>query len=184
MSTDAGMADIADRFLFETQTGYCVHYTSAMVMLLRLSGIPARASFGYRYVFPFEKEEAYEVDGGCAHTWPEAYLAGIGWVPFEPTAGVLKPAAYTWRRTAGGETSAGPMPEKPAVPEQNGHKVAIIGAGPSGLTAAGDLAKLGYSVTVYEALHTAGGVLVMAFRNSACPRRSSARRSRVSRPWA
>ena len=45
-------------------------------------------------------------------------------------------------------------------PELNGHKVAIVGAGPSGLTAAGDLAKLGYSVTVFEALHTAGGVLV------------------------
>ena len=42
----------------------------------------------------------------------------------------------------------------------NGHKVAIVGSGPSGLTCAGDLAKLGYSVTVYEALHTAGGVLV------------------------
>ena len=50
--------------------------------------------------------------------------------------------------------------EKPVVPESNGHKVAVIGAGPSGLTAAGDLAKLGYSVTVYEALHLAGGVLV------------------------
>ncbi|MGN0777182.1 MAG: NADPH-dependent glutamate synthase [Candidatus Ventricola sp.] len=50
--------------------------------------------------------------------------------------------------------------ETPAVPEQNGHKVAVIGAGPSGLTAAGDLAKLGYAVTVYEALHLAGGVLV------------------------
>jgi len=44
-------------------------------------------------------------------------------------------------------------------PEPNGHKVAVIGAGPSGLTAAGDLAKLGYEVTVYEALHVAGGVL-------------------------
>ena len=42
----------------------------------------------------------------------------------------------------------------------NGHKVAVVGSGPSGLTCAGDLAKLGYSVTVYEALHTAGGVLV------------------------
>ena len=50
--------------------------------------------------------------------------------------------------------------ETPAVPEQNGHKVAIIGAGPSGLTAAGDLAKAGYKVTVFEALHLAGGVLV------------------------
>ena len=48
----------------------------------------------------------------------------------------------------------------PARPAPNGHKVAIIGAGPSGLTAAGDLAKKGYSVTVYEALHEAGGVLV------------------------
>lgn len=44
--------------------------------------------------------------------------------------------------------------------EKNGHKVAVIGAGPSGLTAAGDLAKMGYEVTVFEALHTAGGVLV------------------------
>lgn len=50
--------------------------------------------------------------------------------------------------------------ELPKVPEQNGHKVAIIGAGPSGLTCAGDLARLGYDVTVYEALHLAGGVLV------------------------
>ena len=48
----------------------------------------------------------------------------------------------------------------PAVPEQNGHKVAVIGSGPSGLTCAGDLAKKGYKVTVFEALHTAGGVLV------------------------
>ncbi len=50
--------------------------------------------------------------------------------------------------------------EKSESPTPNGHKVAIIGAGPSGLTAAGDLAKLGYKVTVYEALHLAGGVLV------------------------
>ncbi|NLS86224.1 MAG: NADPH-dependent glutamate synthase [Ruminococcaceae bacterium] len=49
--------------------------------------------------------------------------------------------------------------EKPAMPTQNGHKVAVIGSGPSGLTAAGDLAKMGYKVTVYEALHVAGGVL-------------------------
>ncbi|MBP3375425.1 MAG: NADPH-dependent glutamate synthase [Clostridia bacterium] len=45
-------------------------------------------------------------------------------------------------------------------PESNGHKVAIVGSGPSGLTCAGDLAKKGYDVTVFEALHLAGGVLV------------------------
>ena len=50
--------------------------------------------------------------------------------------------------------------EAPKAPEKNGHKCAVIGAGPSGLTCAGDLAKMGYDVTVFEALHLAGGVLV------------------------
>lgn len=50
--------------------------------------------------------------------------------------------------------------EKAVKPESNGHKVAIVGAGPAGLTCAGDLARLGYEVTVFEALHTAGGVLM------------------------
>ena len=45
-------------------------------------------------------------------------------------------------------------------PVANGHKVAVIGSGPSGLTCAGDLAKIGYAVTIFEALHVAGGVLV------------------------
>ena len=48
----------------------------------------------------------------------------------------------------------------PTVAPSNGHRVAIVGSGPSGLTCAGDLAKKGYKVTVFEALHTAGGVLV------------------------
>lgn len=50
--------------------------------------------------------------------------------------------------------------EKPAKPQPNGHKCAIVGAGPAGLTCAGDLARMGYAVTVFEALHTAGGVLM------------------------
>lgn len=50
--------------------------------------------------------------------------------------------------------------EQPLVPASNGHKVAIIGSGPSGLACAGDLAKLGYKITVFEALHLSGGVLV------------------------
>ncbi len=48
----------------------------------------------------------------------------------------------------------------PTPPEKNGHRVAVIGSGPAGLTCAGDLAKMGYDVTVFEALHTPGGVLV------------------------
>ena len=48
----------------------------------------------------------------------------------------------------------------PAQPEKNGNRVAVVGSGPAGLTCAGDLAKLGYEVTVFEALHELGGVLV------------------------
>lgn len=50
--------------------------------------------------------------------------------------------------------------EAPVKAQPNGHRVAVVGSGPSGLTCAGDLAKLGYAVTVFEALHTPGGVLV------------------------
>ena len=61
--------------------------------------------------------------------------------------------------------------EAPIPPTPNGHKVAIVGAGPAGLTCAGDLAKCGYAVTVYEALHTAGGVLVYGIPEFRLPKR-------------
>jgi len=65
--------------------------------------------------------------------------------------------------------------EAPARPEPNGHKVAVVGAGPSGLTCAGDLAKKGYAVSVYEALHTAGGVLVYGIPEFRLPKAIVAR---------
>ncbi len=56
-------------------------------------------------------------------------------------------------------------------PPQNGHRVAVIGSGPSGLTCAGDLARRGYAVTVFEALHTAGGVLVYGIPEFRLPKK-------------
>lgn len=61
--------------------------------------------------------------------------------------------------------------EKAKAPASNGKAVAIVGSGPSGLTCAGDLAKLGYKVTVYEALHTAGGVLVYGIPEFRLPKK-------------
>ena len=61
--------------------------------------------------------------------------------------------------------------EEPVKPESNGHKVAVVGSGPSGLTCAGDLAKKGYDVTVFEALHTAGGVLVYGIPEFRLPKK-------------
>ena len=74
-------------------------------------------------------------------------------VKFEPVGiGRLERFVADWHNANAGEVTEKPQP--------NGHKVAIIGSGPSGLTCAGDLAKKGYEVTVYEAFHVAGGVLV------------------------
>ncbi len=61
--------------------------------------------------------------------------------------------------------------EEPVRPVSNGHKVAVVGSGPSGLTCAGDLAKKGYEVTVFEALHTAGGVLVYGIPEFRLPKK-------------
>ena len=70
----------------------------------------------------------------------------------EPVAiGKLERFVADWSRENGGV--------KPVVAEANGHKVAVIGSGPAGLACASDLAKLGYDVTIFEALHRAGGVL-------------------------
>ncbi len=66
--------------------------------------------------------------------------------------GKLERFAADWAR------SRGITPEAPE--QKNGHKVAVIGSGPAGLTCAGDLAKMGYDVTIFEALHEAGGVLI------------------------
>lgn len=56
-------------------------------------------------------------------------------------------------------------------PQSNGHKVAVVGGGPAGLTCAGDLAKLGYQVTIFEAFHTAGGVLMYGIPEFRLPKR-------------
>lgn len=66
--------------------------------------------------------------------------------------GRLERFVADWKMAQGEETAAAPVP--------NGHKVAVIGSGPSGLACAGDLARKGYAVTIFEALHAAGGVLV------------------------
>lgn len=63
----------------------------------------------------------------------------------------------------------------PAVPESNGHKVAVIGSGPAGLTCAGDLARKGYKVTVFEAFHKPGGVLVYGIPEFRLPKAIVAR---------
>ncbi len=99
-----GMSTLADGFLFEQGEGYCIHFASSMVMLMRLNGIPARLDTGYRYSFPFDPQDSYEVRAENAHAWPEAYISGFGWVGFEPTSIMTSSGERSWhRRPAAGE---------------------------------------------------------------------------------
>ncbi|QWU16861.1 protein of unknown function [Paenibacillus sophorae] len=112
-------ADFVDDFLFTEKKGYCVHFASAMAVLLRSSGIPARYVQGYA---PGRQEagpgpQRYIVTQGDAHAWVEVYFAGAGWVPFDPT-----PAS-----AAGSALPDSPPAAVPAPPE--GPAPAAAGAG-------------------------------------------------------
>lgn len=78
--------DLVDYFLFDLGKGYCDYYASAMVVLSRAAGIPARLAIGYASGVYNLNSKRFAVSEADAHSWVEVYFPGIGWVPFEPTA--------------------------------------------------------------------------------------------------
>ncbi len=78
--------DVADYFLFELRRGYCDYYATAMVVLARASGVPARFVSGYSSGEYDAPNAQYVVRELNAHSWAEVYFPTIGWVEFEPTA--------------------------------------------------------------------------------------------------
>lgn len=91
-------ADYVDQFLFETKVGYCDNFSTSMVVMLRSLGIPARFAKGFTSGEEIRKDGAntiYKVQNNNAHSWPEVYFPGTGWVPFEPTATFHNPEAFT-----------------------------------------------------------------------------------------
>ncbi len=83
-SRHAGAPDPTAHFLFGDLTGYCVHFAHAAVFLMRALGLPARVATGY--AVPDENRQGGSsllVTGGDSHAWPEVYVRGVGWVPFD-----------------------------------------------------------------------------------------------------
>jgi hypothetical protein len=82
-----GDRDVVDYFLFDLQRGYCDYFASAMTVLARAAGLPARLAVGYASgTYDWERAR-YLVTEADAHAWPEIYFPGHGWVGFEPTSG-------------------------------------------------------------------------------------------------
>ena len=78
--------DFVDYFLFDSKQGYCTYYASAMTVLVRSIGIPARYVEGYKLPSKPVSGNSYEVTNKEAHAWVEVYFEGFGWIPFEPTS--------------------------------------------------------------------------------------------------
>lgn len=112
----------------ETKTGYCVQFASAMVMMSRAAGIPARMAIGF---LPGSAVDGtYTVSASDAHAWPELYFPGAGWVRFEPTPASRTGSPPPWTQPApiptgpdatasaapvDGSGAATPSSDKPAV---------------------------------------------------------------------
>jgi transglutaminase-like putative cysteine protease len=100
--------DVVDYFLFTEQRGYCDYYASAMVVLARAVGLPARLVIGYSSGEYDPARAEYIVRKENAHSWAEVYFPGYGWAEFEPTAG--QPAIHELED----DSAAGPPPGVPA----------------------------------------------------------------------
>jgi hypothetical protein len=79
--------DAVDQFLFVDRRGVCEQYASALVVMLRALGIPARLAAGYGSGDYNSITGYYEVRANDAHAWVEVYFPGYGWIPFDPTPG-------------------------------------------------------------------------------------------------
>ena len=78
--------DAVDYFLFEAPGGFCTYYASAMAVMLRAEGVPARVVTGFAMGEYDYAHSAYRVTQSASHAWVEVYFPNLGWVEFEPTA--------------------------------------------------------------------------------------------------
>ncbi|MEW5959282.1 MAG: transglutaminase domain-containing protein [Chloroflexota bacterium] len=122
--------DVVDYFLFDLQQGYCDYYASAMVVLARAAGLPARLAVGYLGHTYDPASGRYVISEAEAHSWVEIYFPGYGWITFEPTGG--RP------ELARSDEPAAPVPELPS-PAGRGAAVEVLRWG---LGLAGGLALL------------------------------------------
>ncbi|HWT76184.1 MAG TPA: transglutaminase-like domain-containing protein [Mobilitalea sp.] len=89
--------DFTDYFLFESKKGYCTYYATAMAVLGRCIGVPTRYVEGFLGKFEVRDEEfMYLVKNSQAHAWAEAYIEGVGWIPFEATTPFYGNRYTTW----------------------------------------------------------------------------------------
>jgi len=109
--------DLVDYFLFDLRQGYCDYYASAMVIMARAAGVPARFATGYASGTYDLNAKRFIVSEADAHSWVEVYFPEIGWVPFEPTAG--RPSLDRSEQLASSVDETIPLPVETSTPPQS-----------------------------------------------------------------
>jgi len=115
--------DAVDWFLFEIRKGYCDYYSSAMAVMLRTLGIPARVARGYATGEDNQDLKAYLVRESDGHAWTEVYFPEYGWIEFEPTASeelLVRPPDPEGATSSVGGFPAGASGEPTEEPEDPG----------------------------------------------------------------
>lgn len=109
LDTQAGHSENAiEDFLFRNRAGYCEQFAGAFAAMARSVGLPARVAVGFTYgELDPELEDTYVVRGEYAHAWPEVYIAGAGWVAYEPTPGRGMPNAEPYTGVREQQTAPG-----------------------------------------------------------------------------
>lgn len=182
-------SDALSRFLFETRRGYCEQFAGAFAVMARAVGLPARVAVGFT---PGElgDDGRYHVRALNAHAWPEVFIAGVGWVAFEPTPGRGMPGAeeYTGvpeaQANEADPTSATTTPPTTAGPEPApGESPTTTPAPPDQVASEGGLPEPpGFLTSLARPLVAV--VLAMAVYSVGVPglrRRRRARRHRAAR---
>lgn len=165
--------DVVDYFLFESKKGYCDYFASAMVVLAREVGIPARLASGYVSGEYDYNKGYFVVTEQDAHSWPEAYFPGYGWIQFEPTSG----RAPLYRPL--GETGAPPVAStQTSTARSTGPSALLLGLAAALLAAVAGILwfarrrqrGLDPVLAAYEAMERSGRWLGLADLDSLTPR--------------
>lgn len=188
---DGTGADAVARFL-DVRSGYCIHFAGAFALMAQSLDMDVRIVVGYlpgaRTTTTRGDEAVYSVSSDQLHSWPEVLFPGIGWVPFEPTASLGVPTAFTAGATTGGGTGSTTPTEPSAAPTAaptTGPEVERPDAGDnSGAT--GQLRSLDPSPILFTILGALVVLLLPALIrvSQRTARRGHARRGDAASAWA
>jgi transglutaminase-like putative cysteine protease len=159
--------DALESFLFDTRRGYCEQFSGSFAVLGRALGLPTRVAVGYTWGAQDPQErDIFRVRGTNAHAWPEVYLEGFGWVPFEPTPGRGPQGGEAWLGVPAQQEESRGGAAAPATPRDDG-----TGATPPGDGVAADEGLLNPGLLdaagTGEPQDTSGGGVPDGLRNAA-----------------